>query len=137
MIPPFDESGSLPPGVHRATPTEIESRFGCQSELRRVQMESVRWMIDLAARAGIERIVLNGSFVTDILEPNDVDCVLLLSADLPADESAENELRAGLPFLEIALVGPEDFDELVNVTFASDRSGVSKGMIEVAHEPEE
>jgi len=81
MIPPFDDSGCLPPGVHPATLAEIEERFGCQSELRRVQMESVRWMVDLAVRAGAQRIVLNGSFVTDIMEPNDVDCVVQLAPD--------------------------------------------------------
>ncbi len=67
MIPPFDDSGFLPPGVHPATLAEIEARFGILSELRRVQMESVRWMVELAVRAGVQRIVLNGSFVTDIM----------------------------------------------------------------------
>jgi hypothetical protein len=130
MIPPFTDSGVLPPGVHAATLDEVERRFGGGSELRRTQMESVRWMIDLARRAGVQRIVLNGSFVTDILEPNDVDCVLL-AADTPMDAAAEDELLAGLPFLEIALVGAQDFAELVEQTFATDRSGTPKGMIEV------
>ena len=131
MIPRFDDSGCLPPGLHTASLAEVETRFGRHSELRRVQMESVRWMVDLALRAGVRRIVLNGSFVTDIMEPNDVDCVLLVPEGFPKDEAAERNLRAGLPFLEIALVGPEDFDELVNVVFASDRLGVPKGMIEI------
>ena len=131
MIPPFDASGFLPPGVHRATLAEIEDRLGHESEIRRVQMESVRWMVGLAVRAGVQRIVLNGSFVTDIIEPNDVDCVLLLASDSAIDAAAEDELLTGLPFLEIALVGPEDFSELVNVIFASDRHGAPKGMIEV------
>jgi len=130
MIPPFDDAGCLPPGVHPATLAEIEDRFGRASELRRVQMESVRWMVDLAIRAGVQRIVLNGSFVTDIMEPNDVDCVLLM-ADSEADAAAEDELLKGLPFLEIALVGPDDFNELVRLTFATDRHGMPKGMIEV------
>jgi hypothetical protein len=130
MIPPFDDAGFLPPGVHPAALTEIETRFGRQSELRRVQMESVHWMVSLAVRAGVKRVVLNGSFVTDILEPNDVDCVLL-AADCSKDTVAEDELLHGLPFLEIALVGCEDFEELVEVTFASDRHGAAKGMIEV------
>src|SRR5205823_14068929 len=99
MIPSFDDFGRLPPGIHPATLAEIEDRFGRESELRRTQMESVRWMVDLAVRAGVQRIVLNGSFVTDIIEPNDVDCVLLLGPGLPADEAAEHELRDGLPFL--------------------------------------
>ncbi|MEK6675456.1 MAG: hypothetical protein AABZ47_07355 [Planctomycetota bacterium] len=48
-------------------------------------MESVRWMVDLTIRAGVQRIVLNGSFVTDIMEPNDVDCALLLADNYPRD----------------------------------------------------
>ncbi len=131
MIPPFDESGVLPPGVHPAGLAEIEARFGRQSELRRVQMESVRWMVDLARRAGVQRIVLNGSFVTDIIEPNDVDCVLLIGRGFPADTATEAELNAGLPFMEMKLVGQADFDEYVNVTFGTDRMGAPKGMIEV------
>lgn len=75
MIPSFTDEGLLPPGVHPATLAEITERFGASSELRRAQMESIRWMVTLAIRAGVERIVLNGSFVTDIMEPNDVDCV--------------------------------------------------------------
>ncbi|MCI0332827.1 MAG: hypothetical protein L0228_06355 [Planctomycetes bacterium] len=101
MIPPFDESGYLPPGNHPAKLDEIDSCFGQLSELRRVQMESIRWMVELAVRAGVQRIVLNGSFVTDIMEPNDVDCLLLISPGYPIDWKAEEELEAGLPFLDI------------------------------------
>jgi hypothetical protein len=131
MIPPFDDSGFLPPGVHPATLTEIESRFGRESELRRAQMESVRWMVDLAIRSGVRRIILNGSFVTDIMEPNDVDCVLLVGRGFPTDPNAEAELNAGLPFLEMKLVGQAAFDDLVNVIFGTDRMGVAKGTIEI------
>jgi len=131
MIPPFNDSGFLPAGVHQATLTEITERFGGPSELRRVQMESVCWMIDLALRAAVRRIVLNGSFVTDIIEPNDVDCVLLIGADFPRDCAAEKELRQGLPFLDISLVDQSDFDYFVQRFFASDRIRRQKGMIEV------
>jgi hypothetical protein len=131
MIPSFNTLGCLPPGVHPATLDEIDACFGQQSELRRVQMESVRWMADLAVRAGAERVVLNGSFVTDIMEPNDVDCVLLFLPGRRRDRSAIKQLRSGLPFLEMKLVGQEDFDDFVNVTFGTDRMGVPKGMIEV------
>ncbi len=131
MIPPFDDSGFLPPGVHRATLVEVEARFGGPSEIRRVQMDSVRWLVDLALRAGAERIVLNGSFVTDIMEPNDVDAVLLFLPGRPRDRAAIAELRAGLPFLDLRLVGPEEYDEYVKITYGTDRAGVPKGMIEV------
>jgi hypothetical protein len=104
VIPPFDDNGYLPHGIHMATLDEIDSRFGRDSELRRVQIESLRWLRDLAARAGIERIVLDGSFVTDAIEPNDVDCVLLISSDFPVDALAAKELVDGLPFLDLELV---------------------------------
>ncbi len=94
-------------------------------------MESVRWMVDLAIRVGIRRIVLNGSFVTDIIEPNDVDCVLLVVPGQKRERAAWRELRKGLPFLEIRLVGQTDFDEFVEFYFASDRNRIAKGMIEV------
>jgi len=131
MIPPFNDSGCLPPGLHPATLDEIEARFGRASELRRVQLESIRWMVDLARRAGARRIVLNGSFVTDIMEPNDVDCVLLFTRGGRKDSAAFKALRDGLPFPGMALVFQDDFDKMVNVVFASDRHGVAKGMVEV------
>ena len=34
MLPDFDENGNLPPGIHRASPSEIEERFGRDSEVR-------------------------------------------------------------------------------------------------------
>jgi hypothetical protein len=131
MIPPFDESGCLPAGIHPATLEEIDARFGQNSELRRVQMESVRWMVELARQAGVERIVLNGSFVTDIMEPNDVDCVLLIGAGYPKDRQADMDLRAGLPFIDIAIVRHQDFQRLVNLFFATDRFERPKGVVEI------
>lgn len=131
MIPPFEDNGCLPPGVHPASLDEIDARFGGESEVRRVQMESVRWMVKLAVLAGAERIVLNGSFVTDIMEPNDVDCVVLFCPGQRKDPQAYQGLLAGLPFLDIAIAEPLDFDDFVSDIFAADRFGVPKGMIEV------
>ncbi len=131
MIPPFNEHGYLPSGIHPARLEEIASRFGRASEVWRVQMESLRWLVDLAHRAGVERLVVNGSFVTDVLEPNDVDCVLLIGTDFPRDVEAESELLAGLPFLELSLVNEADFRLLVNAIFATDQHSVDKGMVEI------
>jgi hypothetical protein len=133
MIPPFNDDGYLPPGIYQASLAEIEARFGQESEIRHVQMESIRWLVDLAMRAGVRRVVLNGSFVTDIIEPNDVDCVLLVESDFPTDAAAASELKSGLPFVELKVVGSEDFDLYVKRIFASDRVGVAKGMLEVIY----
>ena len=131
MIPYLTENGYLPAGVHIATVEEIAERFGYQSELRRVEMESLRWLVDLAWRAGAVRIIVNGSFVSDVLEPNDVDCVLLTPSGFPLDSVAEKELLEGLPFVTLHLGEEDVFDLFVGLFFASDRQGMPKGMIEV------
>jgi hypothetical protein len=131
MIPYANDDGYLPPGIHRATLEEIATRFGQESELRQVQMQSLRWLVEIALRAGVQRIVVNGSFVTDKLEPNDVDYVLLIGTDFPRDAGAEAELLAGLPFINMELVGAEGFQQFTERTFATDRNLIPKGMVEV------
>ena len=131
MIPDFDDNGYLPAGIHPANLEEIAIRFGREPELRRVQMESLRWLVDLAKRVGVIRIIVNGSFVTDKWEPNDVDCVLLRGPAFPRDESADAELWAGLPFIQMAVVGQEEFDLYVTEIYGTDRHALAKGMIEV------
>ena len=131
MIPEFDEHGNLPPGIHRASLEEIEERFGRESEIRRVEMESLVWLLDLAKRVGIARLIINGSFVSDVFEPNDVDCVLLMAAGFPHDGQAFEELHKGLPFIHMQLVRQERFNTLVNEIFATDQRGNPKGMVEV------
>ncbi len=85
MIPAFDDNGYLPPGIHPATLDEIEARFGTESEIRQVQMQWLRWLAEIAVRAEVQKIIVNGTFVTDTFEPNDVDCVILLGPDFPKD----------------------------------------------------
>ncbi|GMU24458.1 MAG: hypothetical protein AMXMBFR13_45320 [Phycisphaerae bacterium] len=70
-------------------------------------------------------------FVTDIMEPNDVDCVLLFAPGGRRDRRAIRELRKGLPFMDIALVDPPAFDRLIREFFGVDRFGKPKGMVEV------
>jgi hypothetical protein len=131
MIPDFNDDGYLPAGIHVATLDEVAARFGKEPEIRQVQMESLRWLVDLARRAGVERLIVNGSFVTDILEPEDVDCVLQVGAAFPRHQEAEIELREGLPFVDLHIVEKEEFDLFVHTIFGTDRFAVPKGVIEV------
>jgi len=131
MIPPFNDAGYLPPGIHGATLEEVTQRFGQGSELRRIQMESLHWLVDLTRRAKVLRIVVNGSFVTDLAEPNDVDCVLLVGSDFQPDDPNNQELQAELPFISMQIVDQAGFDFFVNQFFATDRDTLPKGMIEI------
>jgi hypothetical protein len=131
MIPDFDDNGYLPTGIHPVDLGEIAARFGHEPELRRVQMDSLHWLVGLAKRVGVQRLIVNGSFVTDKWEPNDVDCALLRAETFPQDESADAELWAGLPFIQMVVVGQKEFDLYVQEIYATDRHGTPKGMIEI------
>jgi hypothetical protein len=58
---------------------EITDRFGRGSEQREAQAQSLRWLVPLCRPARITKLLINGSFISDRPEPNDVDCVLLLA----------------------------------------------------------
>ena len=66
-----------------------------------------------------------------MLEPNDVDCALLIGPGFPQDAKAEEELIEGLPLLDIHLVRQDGPDEPVGIIFATDRRLNPKGLIEV------
>lgn len=131
MIPGFNDEGYLPAGTHLATLEEVAARFAREPELRRVQMESLRWLADLAKRVGAARLIVNGSFVSDKWEPDDVDCVLLRGSEFPLDDAADAELWAGLPFIQVAVVGQAEFNLYVDQIYGTDRHGNAKGLIEV------
>jgi hypothetical protein len=132
VIPAFDENGYLPAGVHRATVDEVLDRFGRGSEERIAQGQSLQWLLPMCRRADIERVILDGSFVTDIDEPNDVDCILVPGGAYDPDSDAALALRIGLPYLSIQVAESRaDLEFYLYNLFASDRTGVPKGLVEV------
>jgi hypothetical protein len=78
-LPPFNDEGDLPPGVHRATLAETMQRFGEGSVQRRVVGERLGRIYGLAhSTRHLARFVVFGSFVTDKPDPNDVDIILVM-----------------------------------------------------------
>ena len=95
MIPAFRSDGYLPDGVHLASEAEITFRFGSAGARRRRLILRVRRWIQLARSVKARRILIDGSFVTAKLNPNDVDAVILLPADFghQVDEGIEVALE--------------------------------------------
>ena len=73
MIPPFDERGNLPPGIHTATLKEIERRFAL-TEHRRLLFNGLKRLLANLKAADCTTFYLNGSFITNKEEPADYDC---------------------------------------------------------------
>lgn len=90
MIPPFNEQGLLPDGIHDCTIEEAAERFaGFQGSDRRPQLWArfIEFMREAKACNLVEAVLVDGSFVTARAEPNDLDLVLVVSAnhDFSAD----------------------------------------------------
>lgn len=72
MIPALSESGYLPPGVHPATWSELEKRFGT-SPHRRLLLSGLLSACSILSAVGCETIYLDGSFVSSKPVPGDFD----------------------------------------------------------------
>jgi hypothetical protein len=132
VIPEFNDLGYLPPGVHIATIDEVVARFGHGDAQREAQAESLQWLLSLCQEAGVSRMLINGSFVTSRVEPNDVDIALLQGPDYVASSNAAAEIRQGLPFLDIKVVAVDDYEFFLRSLFVRDRARIAKGVIEVS-----
>src|SRR5262249_52111434 len=119
MLPPFDDYGNLPPGIHRCTKEEMAERFGTGSDERVSQFKELLDFIDYAKAAGIVRLLVNGSFVTGKLSPNDVDVVILPGPNYYQKVPDADDERWQWPFLQIMVaLSDEDFESWAAEDFA-------------------
>ena len=140
MIPPFRSDGYLPEGLHVGSGAEITFRFGSSTPRRcRLALRLRRW-IDLVRRVAALRLLIDGSFVTDKHEPNDIDAVILLpnnfqrqiDAGVEAALELEQMLLTRNPEELFAAEDETDWNEWVEF-FGRTREadGRRKGIVEV------
>ncbi|MDH5415200.1 MAG: hypothetical protein OEW87_13775 [Flavobacteriaceae bacterium] len=72
-IPSLNENGELDEGEYEATLDEIAVVYGLSSDRRKVLMQGLREAAENLEKAGVKKIWVNGSFITDKDEPNDID----------------------------------------------------------------
>jgi hypothetical protein len=132
MLPPFDDHGNLPIGIHLCTIEELEARFGSGSEERATEMSELLQFIEAAKRAGVRRLLVNGSFVTGKLAPNDVDVVFLPGPGYPRHGPKLDSDELVWPFLQIIVAADDaDFEAWAAKQFSTDRKKRPKGVVEV------
>ena len=98
-IPALNDDGFLPPGVFNCTLPELRERFGefQGSDHRSRLFVRLEELFQTMQRSGLfEALLVDGSFVTAKLAPNDIDIVALL---LPG-----HDFERDLPMSEYALV---------------------------------
>jgi hypothetical protein len=132
MLPPFDDFGNLPAGIHPCSPAELAARFGSGSEEREAEISELSHFIEAAKAAGVRCLLVNGSFVTGKLAPNDVDVVFLPGPDYPQQTQKLEDDELIWPFLQIIVAADdEDFEAWATHQFATDRKRRPKGVVEV------
>jgi hypothetical protein len=132
MLPPFDDVGNLPPGIHLCSVAELTERFGSGSEEREAEISELLHFIEAAKAAGVRRLLVNGSFVTGKLSPNDVDVVYLPGPYYPRQSQRLDSDELVWPFLQLIVAADDaDFEAWAMHQFATDRRKRPKGVVEV------
>ncbi|HZU34543.1 MAG TPA: hypothetical protein VFA18_01470 [Gemmataceae bacterium] len=112
--------------------TELVTRFGSGSGERQTQIDELVQFIEAAKTAGVRRLLVNGSFVTGKLAPNDVDVVLLPGPDYPRQGPKLDHEELVWPFLQIIVAADDaDFEAWATRQFGTDRKKRPKGVVEV------
>ncbi len=104
MIPELDERGSLPPGIHHATWTEIVTRYATSTH-RRDLLDGLLDALRSLKAAGCATAYIDGSFVTAKANPDDFDACWESAGVVPSrldselqdfsDERAAQKARYG------------------------------------------
>ena len=139
MIPSFDRTGNLPPGIHPATWRELVARFGGTAH-RLNLLEGLQRALESLRKAGCKRVYIDGSFVTRKAEPEDfdgcwevngvdpdkLDPVLLKFANRRAEQKAKYRGELFLADTEADPAGTRFID-----FFQQDKDGNAKGIIAI------
>ncbi|MGH8588168.1 MAG: DUF6932 family protein [Gammaproteobacteria bacterium] len=143
MLPPFNDTGDLPPGIHAAAWSEVERRFGMGSSARTRNLARLRHLYELASRTGkLARFLVFGSFVSATDGPRDVDVVLVMAPDFKLEEAprecqtlfshpdAEARFGASVFWIREGML-PEDSMGAFLDTWQTKRDGTKRGIVEI------
>ena len=125
-IPPFNERGWLPDGIHDCTLEEATGRLGAfHGSDRRPNLwaKFAEFLREVRECGLVEALLLDGSFVTAKPDPNDIDLILVVSAehDFSADLRpieynvlSQRSVRRRIGFdLLVARTGSEEYRSYV------------------------
>jgi hypothetical protein len=142
-LPEFNEFGDLPEGKHPASLDEVVARFGGGSTQRQAVSDRLRRIYGLALATGyLDRLLVFGSYVSDVSEPNDVDVILVMrnefrSEDCLAELSvlfdharANDELGASIFWIRSNMLLGEPLEQFLTF-WQTKRDGRRRGVVEI------
>jgi hypothetical protein len=139
-LPDLSEEGLLPHGLHDASFDEIETVFGGGLQRRSLLQQLRTYAAELRSAGFGAEMIIDGSFVTSKLAPNDIDLVVVLASPLPPQvRPFEYNLlsrrrvmrRFGIDLL-LARSGSSELEEYVAfLEQVRDRPELTKGLVRV------
>jgi hypothetical protein len=142
-IPDFDENGNLPPGVYQVSLQDIGIRF-TWTDRRKKLFEGLKLAIDNLTRANVKKVWIDGSFVTSIDDPNDIDGCWQYDKDVDAGKldsvfldmyppREAMQIKYGVDFLISGVLISDSAGNTIEQFFQIDRDGNKKGILLLAN----
>lgn len=142
-LPEFNEFGDLPEGNYVATLADVFSRFGSGTAQRVAVSNRLQQIYELAVATGqLDRLILFGSYVSDVGEPNDVDVMLVMRNEFRPEECpveasllfdhtrANDELGASVFWIRADMLLGEPLENFI-AFWQVKRDGRRRGIVEI------
>jgi hypothetical protein len=143
-LPDFNEFGDLPEGNHPASLAEVVARFGSGTPQRTAVTERLQRIYQLAAATGhLDRLVVFGSYVSEVSEPNDIDVILVMQNDFRSEDCsaesivlfdharAHDELGASIFWIRPDMLLGEPLEQFL-AAWQVKRDGRRRGIVEIS-----
>ena len=142
-LPAFNEFGDLPEGNHAASLAELVDRFGVGTAQRMAVTDCLHRIYRLAVTTGqLDRLLVFGSYVSDVSEPNDVDVILVMRNDFRSEDCraeasvlfdharAKDELGASIFWVRPDMLLGEPLEQFL-AFWQTKRDGRRRGVVEI------
>lgn len=142
-LPEFNDLGDLPEGHYVATLADVISRSGSGTRQRVAVSSRLERIYGLAVATGqIDRLIVFGSYVSDVSEPNDIDVVLVMKNEFRPEEClseasllfdhnrANNELGASVFWIRPEMLLAEPLESFI-AFWQGKRDGRRRGIVEI------
>jgi hypothetical protein len=142
-LPEFNLDGDLPEGTHVATLAEVVTHLGSGTPQREAVTDRLRRIYELAVAAGyLDRLVVFGSYVSDVAEPNDIDVILVMQDDFRLENCpaaslvlfdhirADVELGASVFWVRPGMLLGEPLEQFL-AHWERKRDGRRRGIVEI------
>lgn len=142
-LPPLNENGDLPAGIHRISSGQLATRFASGNPVRQRAFARLMHVRDLAVRTGkLRNFYIFGSFVTAAAEPRDIDIVLIMASEFQLEHcsresrtlfqhaDAQARYGASIFWLREGMLSESEMREFLE-TWQIKRDGTKRGIVEL------